>query len=570
MKRAIIISTSIIFLIVVLLLATLTFMAGDIVAAYRPKLETKLSELLGATVKLQEMKLSLVPRPKLSVKSFAVLSANGDKGGVSVSELYADAAFWPLLAKRLEISQIVIDRPVVSLERLSLAEGFKIKGLDLSKAQASSANNKAVSAEVKGDSSPAAAAMAVSINRITINSGEIDLNDRVSNSNYKVKEIRLDSAVNLSGDLVRVPNLKLSMLAPGDQAVSLFARDASFKGGSGALGVPSATLKMAAGDVNISGSLNSDKSGSVAISSLGLKVDSLAQLAKGLMPGLNLSQLPKGASLDLNLSYNLASGVIDTTTLKLKAFAGELNSPTRISLRPIQRASSNLKVSALSIVELLGTFKPELASAIFGSLERFDFDLKDLVFSDPVRSAIGQGLFSLKDGGIRGLNIPAQLISSLEGQPFVAGSLRVRIPSELQALIATPDTIIRNLKGEIGLDGGVLKLTNFLLDSDLFSLRGPGEFNILSGELKLKSDLVFAPALSASIVARVRELSPLVDPTGHLVFPLVISGRMPKVIVAPDMAAILKVVSVANVDKVVAGVLKDKKIEKKLGKIFGF
>jgi hypothetical protein len=575
MKKLIFISLSILLLIGVLLIGALTFMADDIVAAYRPTLEAKLSESLGAPVKLQEMKLLLVPRPKLSVKSFAVLSPNGDKGGISVAELKADAAFLPLLSKRLEISRIEIDSPLIALERVSQTAGFKIKGLDLPKTSAGQAKTEAASHVAKEGTLPKAAAIAVSVNRISIKNGEIDLNDRVADSSYKIRGIGLDSAVSLSEDLLKVPSLKLSMLAPSNQQIGLLARDISFKASSGALAIPAATLSTVAGEVNLSAALNPDKSNpekpsSVSLSSAGLKVDGLLEIVKGFRPDLNLPQVPKGASVDINLSHNLASGVIDIPVFNLKAFGGELKARSRLSLSPIQRLSSSAKLSAVSLVELLKAFKPELAKEVFGSLESLDCELKDLVLSDPVRSAIARGSFSFKDGGIRGLNIPAQLISSLEGQPFVGASLRSRLPSELHSLIARPDTVIRNFKGDLAVEGGVIKFHSLLLESDLFSLRGPGEFNIVEGGLKLKSELVFAPELSAAVVARVKELKPLVDSTGHLVFPLAVSGRIPKVLVTPDIEAILKVVSTKQVAKVVDGVLKDKKLGKKLGGILGF
>lgn len=575
MKKLIFISLSLPLLLGALLIGALTFIADDIVAAYRPTLEAKLSESLGAPVKLKEMKLALVPRPKLSVNNFAVLSSDGDTGGISVAELGADAAFLPLLSKRLEVSRIEIDKPVIALERVSQAAGFKIKGLDLPKTPAAQDKIDTAAQLSKDKGSPKPAPLAVAINRISINRGEIELNDSVSNSSYKIKEIGLDSAVSLSEDLVKVPTLKLSMLAPGDQRIGVLARDLSFKNSSAALAIPSATLNTAAGEVNFNVALNPDtrapeKSSSVSLSSAGLKLDTLLEIVKGVKPDLNLPQVPKGASLDINLSYNLASAIIDAPIFHLKAFGGELKARSRLSLTPIQRANASVKVSAVSLVELLKAFKPELASEVFGSLESLEWELKDIVLSEPVRSAIGEGAFSFKDGGLRGLNIPAQLISSLEGQPFVAGSLRARIPSDLQALIAKSDTVIRNLKGELALQGGVLKIISLLLESDLFSLRGPGEFNIVDGTLKLKSELVFTPELSASIVARVKELSSLVDSTGHLVFPLAVSGRIPKVVVTPDIEAILKVVSAEQVAKVVDGVLKDKKLGKKLGRILGF
>jgi hypothetical protein len=61
-----------------------------------------------------------------------------------------------------------------------------------------------------------------------------------------------------------------------------------------------------------------------------------------------------------------------------------------------------------------------------------------------------------------------------------------------------------------------------------------------------------------------------VDEQRHLILPLTIAGRVPAVVVTPNLDAILQNASTAGVAQALDRVLKDKKIGGKLGKILGF
>jgi hypothetical protein len=182
---------------------------------------------------------------------------------------------------------------------------------------------------------------------------------------------------------------------------------------------------------------------------------------------------------------------------------------------------------------------------------------------------MGTGAITVHNGVIKGLNIPAQALQKISSLPLIGGDIRARIPSEFEHILAKADTTIQELSSNFSFAKGTIHISNLILGSEYFTLRGGGTY-ALRGEANLAVDLALDPKVSAGITSRVKELTPLVDQQGHLVLPLTIAGRVPAVVVTPNLDAILKKASTAGVAQALDRVLKDKKIGGKLGKILGF
>lgn len=565
MKRKILIAlTGLIFLIVALM-AVISFKLGDIVVAYKPQLEARLSEALGARVQLDDISLSIVPRPHLSVQRLAIRDQSGAQAGLSVGSLNAEAALMPLLSRRLEVSSLSVKSPRIILQKVG--SEIRIKGIEPRSPSAPSQSPPTSSAPSTTSSSGSTPPLAISIERISISDGELRFEDTTTNKTYTVGAIELDTGVTLGGEQIRLQRTTLSARAPGDILVSIVGNSSTFHPATGAIDLPELQISLPAGRITATASTQSSRSGKVTLSSSALDLPKLTEMLRTLSP--TLPPIKPEGSLEFRLTHALSRQTIEIEKLSVKGFGGELRAPTSVLLGTAITIATKPSADGLSIAKLLSAFKPELTGSFSGTLSQLRAELSGINTADPINSSGGSGSLILKDGTLKGLNIPAQALAKIDSLPFLKGNLRQRVPPEFESIFAKPDTDIKELKSNFSVTRGILQLSNLVLESDVFSLRGGGAYK-MSGDTNFTAELLLNHAISSGITARVKELAPLVNAQGQLAIPLTITGKLPAVIVTPDIDAILKNVSISGVAQALDGVLKNKKVGGKLGKILGF
>lgn len=536
---------------------------NDIISAYKPQLESTLSETLGAQVQLEGLNLAILPRPKVAVSQLIIRDPQGKQSGLSVGSLEAQAALWPLFSKKLALSTVTIIQPVVKLQKTPA--GISVRGISPGGNETGSAQpSPAASAPTStGSSTP----LGVSIERIVVREGQLELEDSTSRTSHTLKRIELDMGVTLSGEELRVPKGTLTLVAQEIIPISITVADVTFNKATGAARLPDCKVTLPPGVIKVTGATSSPKAGSLSLSAEALDLAKLMQLAAAFSPAASAMK-PTG-QLSIALDHDLEKGVTNVKTASVKGFGGTISAPSFLMLGTPIKASTQLDIAGLSIAELLAAFAPQLSGAADGSITRVKAKLSDIAVNDPANTATGAGSLVISNGAIKGLNIPGQALAKIDSLPFFTGNLRQRVPQEFESLFSKPDTAIKELSSNFSILRGVLQLSDFNLVSDYFSVRGGGTYS-LRGDVNLKTDLLLAPAVSSGITNRVKELQPLVNPQGQLVLPLVINGKVPAVIATPDLNEILKKASVAGVTQALDKVLKDKKVGGKIGKILGF
>jgi len=267
-----------------------------------------------------------------------------------------------------------------------------------------------------------------------------------------------------------------------------------------------------------------------------------------------------------DISFNTSSHAVSIPSAEISAPAGTM----RVAAKTTGPKTGSISITADTLdLSKLAQMAGTPAGTIAGTITRVQTELTSVSFDDPRDTAMGTGTITVHNGVIKGLNIPAQALQKISSLPLIGGDIRARIPSEFEHIFAKADTTIQELSSNFSFAKGTIHISNLILGSDYFTLRGGGTY-ALRGEANLAVDLGLDPKVSAGITSRVKELTPLVDQQGHLVLPLTIAGRVPAVVVTPNLDAILKKASTAGVAQALDRVLKDKKIGGKLGKILGF
>ncbi len=606
---------------------------GAIVESYKPTIEQSLSAAVGARVTLGTISVSLLPSTTLSVNSVTVQSSNGAASDLSVGSIEAKAALAPLLSKRVELSSIAINAPRVTIIRD--AQGISVRGLRSGPSNPQSpvaSNSTGPSASTASNFKVDIHSFEINDGAVKFEDRIANASHTIDSINANSSIALEGSAILLGAGSLSMRALSKHNLELHFSDVSLFKVDDTLRVGSSTLkttagdirlsgsikrGQAPSSLQLASTSLTIptlmtiatsvvptlppqpvTGALgmkmNIDLQGAAPIKlggTIDLKDISYSQPQSPKVSGIRGSISVTGSPSDLvvaapSLTMNVENNPLQVsvsgrvtpqelslTSCKIVGFGGESSLPGTLSLTA-QTLKTTPSARSLSLAQLFTVASPSLARTIQGTLSSFNGQFSDILPSNAARTVSGSGAMVMKDGILKGFNIANQVMSNIDGLPFISGNLRKRVPPEFEKYFSSPDTVVRELSAKFAISKGVIQLSELILMADIFSLTSQGSVAI-EGKLDLKATIAFAPDLSNAITARVLEMKPLLNKEGRLAFPLLVKGTAPAVVVLPDLTDIAQRAAVGTVRETLSGALKGgtgaaKGLGKGIGKVFGF
>ena len=281
---------------------------------------------------------------------------------------------------------------------------------------------------------------------------------------------------------------------------------------------------------------------------------------------LNYNKSP----IKLNGTLRASPQTLKIEALNVDAFKGTTRLVSNVSLGEQMVIAASPKINDISLGDLFGAVKPSLNGFIQGTLKTFQGEFSGIKSNDPAKTISGTASVLIGEGALKDYNLAQQVLQSVEGLPFLSGTLRSKVPPEFEAVVAKPDTGIREFRSKLSLNQGAANFSELYLESDIFSITSKGTYKP-SGEVHLPATIRFNPPFSRAITERVVELKALLDSSGRLELPIVIHGTLPKVVAAPDIPVIIRKATVGGVRQAVTGALRGGKgVGKALGGLMGF
>lgn len=604
--------------------------ANDIVASYKPQIQQKLSQAIGTNVSLGDISVSIFPTTTMSIARVSIQDASGTSPAISIGSLEAHLALKPLLSKRLEISTITINSPRIKLtkdasgviaplvkkeagpqaavsspasksgspasasaldiniESIAIRDGTftledksgnkttEIPGIETDAAISLGKNGLTIPTATVSFIAPGAQKVNASLDTVTIAQPGNQISIKRGSARCSAGTIVVSGTFDPSGgpgsldisssglDLANLTtiakpftDLPARYSTTGSMGVQVSARlvgnrvesirgPVTLKSIGAAL--PNAmNLSQASGEVKINGPLND-----LTIETSGLQ----AKL--------------KDTPLTITSTIRIKPNEVTVTTLNVRGFGGEMQAPARLSVG----ASSilDLKPSAanISLEPVLKMFQPSLSSTIQGEVVSFRGDIQGIDLKQPAASARGSGSVSLRNGILRGFNIPHQVLSGIEGIPFISGNLRSKVPPEFEPMVAKPDMVIKELRAQFTLGNAAARFSELLVVSEVFTLKSTGTVGF-DGKIDLSSEVLFNPEFSLGLTRRVREFKTLLDGSDRFVVPLTVKGTAPAVAVYPNVTSLVQKATVGTVRQTLGGAIGGgKDVTKSIGKILGF
>jgi hypothetical protein len=574
---------------------------NDLVQGFRPQIEQQLSVALGNKVELGEISASLFPTCHLSVREVKVLAPDGRSTTMSLGSLTASVALRPLLSKKLDISNLEIKRPRVTLSKD--ASGTTIQGLNTSPSS-TQPTQPSQNSERAGQPSSSPTQLDIAVSRVSISDGELTIDDRVASKRTLVKDIDLTAGVEVRGKDINVPTLKLSFAPSPLPQLHFTGARISFSQESGKLSIGSFDASSDVGEIHAEGTLDTKtQSGTLSVRSKGIDLRRAAGLLKSSAPTLasmNITgtiatslavtlaggqpslkgpvtlkeinadlpgpQKVRGLSGDINLQGPLTDLSVSTSTLKLSfqdaplkvattarvtsasvtiqsltvsGLGGETRLPATIQLNPPKAFSAQPSISSVSIEELLKVTKPALSRSIAGTIVSAKGNFSGSAMGDVARSVNGAGDLVIKNAVLKGVNVPNLILSKVSNIPLLEGTLRSNIAPEHQKYFNDPDTKVAEFTSEYSLGGGVINLKSLRATSEAFVLQSSGTMS-MDGELNLASNFILAADISKSLAKRSKTVENMLNKDKRLEIPVVIKGKSPALVVLPDISKLLQ------------------------------
>ena len=458
-------------------------------AQYRPVIE----ETLNRKVMLKDIRLTIIPRIGVRIAGFTVMDdpAFGEQPFASLSSLDIGVKLGPLLHKRVEVEEITLRDPIITVIKnshgvLNTATLGK-KGPPKPEAP--------VAASTEG---PLHILAMLAVDQVSINGGKLRYSDQnaVKPTDYVLEKLQfLLKGVGLG----RTPTLHMATtIQPYSLPVSMDGRFGPLKE---TLDLETIDLTILLGKVSLAVK-GSDMGGD-------LKLPITSAL-------INTADLPMALPLkkpievkDLKIAAEVQGPHTKLENLSLNVFGGQVVSQgdltTGAKSPPFDGKVAVQGVQLGPVMEAVGTDKVSISGTA-----AMDMAIRGAGFSMPeLTDALqGTGHLAVKDGKIEGVNLLKEAFSLLKA---------VGIKQDLANA-----TVFSTIESNVAIKHGIIAVERLLMDSHDFQATGTGTVGF-DKVLNLKVNLNLTEALSQSIAGS-SPMAKMAMTGGRISVPMLITG----------------------------------------------
>ncbi len=524
MIKKLLILSSLVLALAVLLLGYVVVNANSIVSKFQPKLESIASSALGADIGFGKLDLKVIPTLRLVVSEIKV---KGGADNLALKSIIFHLRLFPLLKGELVISKLLIDAPAIRL--IKEADGTRVAGLP--KPTAKKGNDSAVAASAPSASgSSVTSALNIRLESFELKALSLLMEDRTANTEQSLlSALNLSAAVALKDNKVSLSGFKVdgSILGKGNLTIDAGEFESAISPELAFAGFvhikkfefsPTAELKITEGN------------GKIAI-----KGSPTAQTVSTDDFKLSLG----GEAIKVQLLTNLSPAAINVERILIEAFSGKTEGQAKLTLTGTSRFDAAFDLSGIQINQALKAVT-QTEPALSGNLDRLSVKLGGELGTNLMSSLKGSIGLMLKDGELKGVNVAGEVLKSIQGLPFMKGTLAEAVPESERASLENNVTTIKELSANFTVADSKIQTPDLRLISSIFELEGNGQIGFDKG-INFNTTMLFSSEFSSLLSEKVKELPVLCDDKGRLTVPVVLSGTLPKVIPLPNMQKLLEV-----------------------------
>ncbi len=274
-------------------------------------------------------------------------------------------------------------------------------------------------------------------------------------------------------------------------------------------------------------------------------------------PSGNLANVPYQ---NLRLSIALADKIARVTTLRLKAFTGDIVATGNTRLEASAPMQASISFTNLDVQQALDSQKSKAAGTVRGTVGgKINVSGKTGTFDEMKPTLRGNGNLTLTNGKLIGVNVGGQALKKVQNLPAIGNLVPDAVVKNHPELFSNPDTDIQLASLTFVLEGPRITSHDIKVQTVDYNLLGDGWFD-MDKNIDLGARIVLSPQFSKELVEQKKEVAFIANKDGQIDIPLQVVGQLPKPQVLPN---------VTELAQLAANNAAQSQGQKYLGKVFG-
>ena len=274
-------------------------------------------------------------------------------------------------------------------------------------------------------------------------------------------------------------------------------------------------------------------------------------------PSGNLANVPYQ---NLRLSLSLANKIARVTTLRLKAFTGDIVATGNTTLEAAAPMAASISFTNLDVQQALDSQKSKAAGTVRGTLGgNIKVSGKTGTFDEMKPTLKGNGSLTLTNGKLVGVNVGGEALKKVQNLPAIGNLVPDAVIKNHPELFSNPDTDIQLASLTFVLEGPRITSHDIKMQTVDYNLLGDGWFD-MDKNIDLAARIVLSPQFSKELIEQKKEVAYVANQDGQIDVPLQVVGQLPKPQVLPNVTELAQRAGTHAVQA---------QGQKYLGKVFG-
>lgn len=151
----------------------------------------------------------------------------------------------------------------------------------------------------------------------------------------------------------------------------------------------------------------------------------------------------------------------------------------------------------------------------------------------------GTGNLMLENGTLKDVNLADSVMKGIIGVPGLSNLIAPKIRQKYPSVFGVGDTVFEKLDAKLDIRDGIARVSDFRLAARDYSLSGEGEY-ALRNTLDMHVAMTLSEALTADLVASVKEARYLQNSADRIEVPVRLRGGIPDVRAEPDLSKVAR------------------------------
>lgn len=238
--------------------------------------------------------------------------------------------------------------------------------------------------------------------------------------------------------------------------------------------------------------------------------------------------LANAAYRNLDLTATYASGHVFTHPLKVEVFGGAVTADADVAVAQPPRFTLALAMRSINVKQALRSQGLEAANIVHGLLSgNLTVSGSGAQWAHIRPTLSGGGRLALAEGKLIGVNIVANAINAVGRAPGVSQIVDAAFMSSHHGLLVDPNTELNAASMTFQLAGARFTTHDLAVRSPDYAIRGNGWFD-MDKRINMAADITFSAGLQVAL-------------------PVIVTGKLPAVLVLPDVPELTKRVAMAAI-----------------------